>query len=121
MENAQLSALNGYIREKAYFATALEEDALAFPAHLEKETEGGILVPFIQRNKVCIGETAELISLIRSYDIPFYSLMGNHDAFVFTPEEFYGILGEKYRPKDTARGGVNLLFLDRFHSFYIFF
>ena len=62
MENAQLSALNGYIREKAYFATALEEDSLAFPAHLEKEAEGGVLVPFIQRNKVCVGETAELIS-----------------------------------------------------------
>lgn len=62
MENAQLSTLNGYIREKAYFATALEKDALAFPVNLEQTTEGGVLVPFIQRNKVCVGETAEMIS-----------------------------------------------------------
>lgn len=39
-------------------------------------------------------------------------MMGNHDAFVFTPDDFYGILGEKYRPKTISRGGVNLLFLD---------
>ncbi len=62
MENAQLSGLNGYIREKAYFATALEEDALALPPQLERTTEAGVLVPFIQRNKVCVGEVAELIS-----------------------------------------------------------
>ena len=62
MENAQLSALNGYIREKAYFSTALEADAMAFPEHLAKENENGILYPFIQRNKVCKGEIAELIS-----------------------------------------------------------
>lgn len=62
MENAQLSTLNGYIREKAYFATALEANAMTLPSHLEQETEGGVLVPFIQRNKVCVGEIAELIS-----------------------------------------------------------
>ena len=62
MENAQLSALNGYIREKAYFATALDTNEMTFPAHLEKETENGVLVPFIQRNKVSVGDTAELIS-----------------------------------------------------------
>lgn len=39
-------------------------------------------------------------------------MMGNHDAFVFTPEDFYCILGQKYRPRPLARDGVNLLFLD---------
>ena len=39
-------------------------------------------------------------------------LMGNHDAFVFTPEDFYGIIGEQYRPHSIAREGKNLLFLD---------
>ena len=32
-------------------------------------------------------------------------LMGNHDAFVFTPEDFYGIIGEQYRPHSIAREG----------------
>ena len=45
-------------------------------------------------------------------------LMGNHDAFVFTPDEFYGLLGEKYRPRMIQKEGVNLLFLDAcyFHT-----
>ncbi|MBQ8331351.1 MAG: U32 family peptidase [Clostridia bacterium] len=62
MENAQLSALNGYIREKAYFATALAEEELPLPDGLGKETEKGILSPFIQRNKVSVGDCAEMIS-----------------------------------------------------------
>ena len=62
MENAQLSGLNGYIREKAYFATALEERELPLPEGLDRETDGGVLYPFIQRNKVSVGDGAELIS-----------------------------------------------------------
>ncbi len=62
MENAQLTAQNGYIREKAYFATALAEEELPLPEGLPARTEGGRLYPFIQRNKVSVGERAELIS-----------------------------------------------------------
>ncbi len=60
MEKAQLSTINGYIREKAYFATAI--DSLPIPPSLELETPMGRLYPFIQRNKVSIGDQAELIS-----------------------------------------------------------
>ncbi len=62
MENAQLTAQNGYIREKAYFATALAEEELPLPGGLTARTNRGRLYPFIQRNKVSIGERAELIS-----------------------------------------------------------
>ena len=62
MENAQLTSINGYIREKAYFATALSEEDLPCPEGLKKETEQGILYPFVQRNKVSLGESAEMIS-----------------------------------------------------------
>ena len=62
MENAQLTLNNGYIREKAYFATALSEEELPMPSCLEKETEKGVLYPFIQRNKVSVGDPAEMIS-----------------------------------------------------------
>lgn len=44
--------------------------------------------------------------------IPTFCLMGNHDAFRFTPDEFYGILGEEYRPRDLQEDGISLLFLD---------
>ena len=72
MENAQLSAINGYIREKAYFATALEENELTLPEGLQRITEDGVLYPFVQRNKVSEGERAELISpnkIGRAFDV----------------------------------------------------
>lgn len=62
MENAQLTSLNGYLREKAYFATALGEEELPTPEGLTKETENGRLYPFIQRNKISLGDSAEMIS-----------------------------------------------------------
>ena len=62
IENAQTTANTGYIREKAYFATAVEYSAEELPAGLEYETEGGKLYKFIQRNKVSVGDAAEVIS-----------------------------------------------------------
>ena len=62
MENPQMSTINGYIREKAYFATALDESELALPDSLVKANERGTLFPFIQRNKIKLGDSAEMIS-----------------------------------------------------------
>ncbi|MBQ9783568.1 MAG: U32 family peptidase [Clostridia bacterium] len=62
MENAQLATMDGYIREKAYFATALCADELPLPEALVAQTEAGTLYPFVQRNKVSVGDAAELIS-----------------------------------------------------------
>ncbi len=61
-DTAQLSSTTGYIREKAYFATALDSEELALPDTLCALTDGGRLYPFIQRNKICIGDKAEMIS-----------------------------------------------------------
>ena len=62
MENPQMSTINGYIREKAYFATALGSSELALPEGLEAVNENGRLYPFIQRNKIKLGDSAEMIS-----------------------------------------------------------
>ncbi len=66
MQNPQLVSACGYIREKAYFSTAIEyneEEAAAIAATgVEIENENGRLFRFIQRNKVSAGETAEMIS-----------------------------------------------------------
>ena len=62
MKEAHLSTFNGYIREKAYFATALSDEELPLPEGLSLETEEGRLYPFIQRNKVSLSDSAELIS-----------------------------------------------------------
>lgn len=44
--------------------------------------------------------------------VPTLCVMGNHDAFVFEPEDFYGRLGEAHRPQTVQTAGVTLLFLD---------
>ena len=59
-ENPQLCRDPGYIREKAYFAAATEQESL--PEGLVKTTENGTLCRFRQRNKLCIGDTAELLT-----------------------------------------------------------
>lgn len=66
IENAQLGTQTGYIRDKAYFATAVEYDEgeaekLA-ASGVALETEVGRLYRFIQRNKVQVGDSAEIIS-----------------------------------------------------------
>ena len=62
IENAQTTANTGYIREKAYFATAVEYSAEEIPEGLEYENSEGRLYKFIQRNKVSQGDAAEIIS-----------------------------------------------------------
>ena len=64
MDNPQLSTINGYIREKAYFATAIDEAeySLSMPEGIEVENESGRLYFFIQRNKIKLGDKAEIIS-----------------------------------------------------------
>ena len=86
MKNPQMSTINGYIREKAYFATALDEGELALPEGLERDTEGGTLYPFIQRNKIKLGDSAEMIS-------------PNKLGRAFAVEELYNENGE---PIDSA-------------------
>ena len=62
LKNPQMSTINGYIREKAYFATAISPNELCAPDNLEMKNENGTLYPFIQRNKIKIGDSAEIIS-----------------------------------------------------------
>ena len=66
MEQAQTVSACGYIREKAYFSTAIEYHKDEMDAILAngvaEENENGRLYRFIQRNKVSVGEDAELIS-----------------------------------------------------------
>lgn len=59
-ENAQLCRESGYIREKAYFATVVERGNA--PAPLETENERGVLCRLRQRNKLCLGDKAELLT-----------------------------------------------------------
>ena len=66
-QNPQLTEDVGYIREKAYFATVVGD---IVPDHLEKENERGKLCRLMQRNKVSLGDRAELLTPGR-VGIPF--------------------------------------------------
>ncbi len=61
-DEAQLTSNVGYIREKSYFATALEYDKNELPQALEYENDNGRLAMFMQKNKVKLGDLAEIIS-----------------------------------------------------------
>lgn len=80
-EDAKLSTIPGYLREKAYFATASAMDGVTVPDGLEAENENGRLYLFLQRNKMCVGDAAELVSPRRP-------------GKPFTAQEMYNIEGE---------------------------
>ena len=61
-EAAQLTKDVGYIRDKAYFAIAVEYSESDVPACLEYENGEGRLALFMQKNKVSLGDAAEIIS-----------------------------------------------------------
>ena len=62
MSEANLTSNVGYIREKSYFATAVEYSEDEVPENLVLENENGRLALFVQKNKVKAGEGAEIIS-----------------------------------------------------------
>ena len=53
--------------------------------------------------------------VINSFPMPSVCLMGNHDAFTMTPEEFYSVLGQP-EPGVIEKEGKTLVFLDACHS-----
>lgn len=66
MDEPQVVSTCGYLREKAYFSTATEyheeEMEVLRASGIPEINENGRLYRFIQRNKVSVGETAELVA-----------------------------------------------------------
>ncbi len=56
----QLCTENGYIREKAYFATVVARGGA--PDGIEEENGRGVICRLRQRNKLCLGDAAELLT-----------------------------------------------------------
>ena len=106
-KNPQLTEDVGYIREKAYFATVVGD---IVPDTLEKSNEKGKLCRLRQRNKVSLGDTAELLTPGR-VGIPFlveelYDAEGN--AIESAPHplmEFYTRLPVEAEVGDIIRAG----------------
>lgn len=54
----------------------------------------------------------KVAQVFRNCPVPVTVIMGDHDGFSFTREEFYGILGEECRPADLYGEAASLLFAD---------
>lgn len=48
--------------------------------------------------------------------IPTLCVMGNHDAFVYTEDAFYDLIGQAHRPHTVTVGNTAILFVDACHS-----
>lgn len=72
----------------------------------------GDLVDDCQNYEDNVRSIEKITALIRSYGIPFYCLMGNHDYQNFTREEFDIRTGGAYPPPRLDVGNSTLLFLD---------
>ena len=53
-----------------------------------------------------------LMGIINTYDIPFYTLMGNHDCDAFTKAEFYNITNLEAAPTTARVGDALFVYLD---------
>lgn len=58
------------------------------------------------RNLKAIGD------IIRGFDGTVFTIIGNHDTNLFTKDEFYQLLGGKFRPHTVEMNGILFLFVD---------
>lgn len=72
----------------------------------------GDLIDHEPVHKTEVDNLKKVAQVFRNCPVPVTVIMGNHDAFSFTREEFYGILGEECRPADLYGEAVSLLFAD---------
>ena len=72
----------------------------------------GDLIDTEAEHRTEIENLKKVAGVIRSSAVPTVCLMGNHDAFAFTREEFYDILGAETMPVNRAAQGNRLVFLD---------
>ena len=72
----------------------------------------GDLVDDCQNYEDNVRSIEKIVALIRSFGIPFYCLMGNHDYQNFTREEFSRRTDGAYPPARLDVGNSTLLFLD---------
>ncbi len=110
MKNAQLCRAPGYIRDKAYFATALEIPEGGAPSGLEEVSGNGQLYFFVQRNKVIKGGAAEMISpgkIGRAFKVnELYDEYGTPiDSTPHPSMKYYTRVPFEVKPGDIMRAG----------------
>lgn len=72
----------------------------------------GDLIDTEEEHSKEVANLKEISRDLSNFNLKTYILMGNHDAFAFTVDEFYDILGEQYRPENIYGKNNNLIFID---------
>ncbi len=72
----------------------------------------GDIIDTESKHKVEIENLKTIKKVFDNSGIDIIALMGNHDGFCFTPEEFYETLGEEYKPRTIHMGDKTLIFVD---------
>ena len=72
----------------------------------------GDLIDKEKDHRTEIENLRRVAAVIRSAGVKTVFLMGNHDAFAFSREEFYAVLGADTIPSDRVLHGRRLIFLD---------
>lgn len=98
-----------------YNSKSLEKIKAAY-SHFEKEQCDlviclGDLIDHEDSHQKEIENLTKVAKVIKNSPVKTFCLMGNHDAFAFTKEEFYQILSTA-KPCDIITENQNLLFLD---------
>lgn len=76
----------------------------------------GDLVDHSDSREESVQKLKTLMELIQSFNLPFYSLMGNHDGDIFTPEEFDEYTNGCYPPFSMHICSKTLIFLNANYS-----
>jgi len=71
----------------------------------------GDLIDRENDHKTEVENLSRIAEIIKASPVPTVCLMGNHDGFTFTEDEYYGILGG-CRPENMTVEGKTLLFVD---------
>lgn len=98
-----------------YNSRSLEKIRQAYTFFAEQNCELvvclGDLIDREQEHKKEVDNLKAVAQVIHNSPIPTICLMGNHDAFAFTQEEFYNLL-PSCQPYDKDLDGKSLVFLD---------
>lgn len=76
----------------------------------------GDLVDKEDNHETEISNLKQISEVMNKYNLKISVVIGNHDTYNFTKDDFYRILGEKYRPQNFCVNGKNFLFIDSCHS-----
>ena len=74
----------------------------------------GDLIDYERSSAEVLENLKEIAKLVASYSVKTVAIMGNHDAFTISVDDFYSIL-KGCEPEDIMVDGKNLLFLDNCH------